>query len=74
MRDEFISIKEKNGDERRSSILEHDEFIDTTDRPKLHPRQLLITSTTSGYVRAIDYSKFRNPKPRWKRSSRNTIN
>ncbi|MGB1899149.1 MAG: DNA gyrase/topoisomerase IV subunit A [Candidatus Kariarchaeum pelagius] len=59
MRDEFISIKEKNGDERRSSILEHDEFIDTTDRPKLHPRQLLITSTTSGYVRAIDYSKFR---------------
>ncbi len=59
MRDEFLELKEKYKDQRKTSILEIDDVLEPTERPILHERTILATSTSLGFVRTIDYSKFK---------------
>ena len=59
MKEEFMDIIGRYGDDRRSEILEFDNIIQSSERPILHERTLLVTATHEGYIRTIDYSKFR---------------
>jgi DNA gyrase subunit A len=59
MKEEFLAIMGQYKEERRTTILDVDDIIQSTERPILHQRNMLATSTSEGYVRTIDYSKFK---------------
>ncbi|OLS21100.1 MAG: DNA gyrase subunit A [Candidatus Heimdallarchaeota archaeon LC_2] len=59
MRNEFEDIKKKHSDKRRTNLVEMDDVLTSSERPILHRRNLLITSTGEGYLRALDYTKFK---------------
>lgn len=59
IKEELLEIKKSYNDSRRTTILEHDEIDLTNDRDLLHERKLLITSTSEGYLRSIDFEKFK---------------
>ncbi|RMG38702.1 MAG: DNA topoisomerase 4 subunit A [Methanobacteriota archaeon] len=59
IKEELLQIKQTYNDSRRTTILEHDEIDLTNDRELLHERKLLITSTSEGYLRSIDFEKFK---------------
>ncbi len=59
IKEELLDIKNKYNDKRRTTILEYDEIGMKGDRALLHERKLLITSTSEGYVRSIDFEKFK---------------
>ncbi|MCK5772165.1 MAG: hypothetical protein KAH57_00105, partial [Thermoplasmata archaeon] len=54
---ELMDLKEKYGDERRSSIEENAEEIDLEDL--IHKRDVLITITNTGYIKRIDLDTYR---------------
>ncbi len=59
IKEELIEIKNKYPDQRRTTILEYDDIGFKGDRALLHERNLLITSTSEGYVRSIDFETFK---------------
>ncbi|MHA2033637.1 MAG: DNA gyrase C-terminal beta-propeller domain-containing protein, partial [Candidatus Kariarchaeaceae archaeon] len=59
MRQEFQDLLERYKDGRRTSTLEVDDIHISTERPILHQRNILTTSTSDGFVRSIDYGKFK---------------
>lgn len=61
MKEEFQEILSKydGKDPRKTSILEIDDIMPPTERPILHERKILISSTGQGYLRSIDHSKFK---------------
>ncbi len=59
MKEELEDVKNKYGDKRRTEILEFDEIGHKGERSLLHERSLLISSTSLGYVRTIDFDKFK---------------
>ncbi len=60
MKQEFYQILENNKkDARRTSIQEIDDINKPEGRPILHQRDLLITLTSHGYLRAIDATVFK---------------
>ncbi len=60
---ELKEIKEKFGDERRSTITDDADIpVDADVYQMLHDRHLLVTTTKQGYVRSIEIGKFRTQK------------
>ncbi|MCY3414068.1 MAG: DNA gyrase subunit A [Candidatus Heimdallarchaeota archaeon] len=60
MKGEFEEIKQKySKDKRRTTIIEEDTVARSGDRPILHQRDMLLTSTNQGVVRSIEYKKFK---------------
>jgi DNA gyrase subunit A len=61
LKEEFQEIIEKysKSDKRRSSVLEFDTILASGERPILHERSLLVTTTRNQFMRTIDYSKFK---------------
>lgn len=59
MKIEFEDITKRYSEGRRTSILEVDDIHKMEGRPILHERDLIITSTKNGYVRSIDYTRFK---------------
>ncbi len=60
MKGEFEEILEKyKTDRRKTDFLEIDNIRKSGERPILHQRDLLVTSTSLGYVRTIEYGQFK---------------
>ncbi len=59
MKNEFLEVINKHKDKRKTDIIEMDEILSSSERPILHQRNLLLTSQGNGYVRSIDYGKFK---------------
>ncbi len=60
---ELEEIKEKFGDERRTTITDDADIPVNADiYQMLHDRHLLITTTQQGYVRSIEIDKFRTQR------------
>ncbi|TET77424.1 MAG: DNA gyrase subunit A, partial [Candidatus Heimdallarchaeota archaeon] len=60
---ELEEIKEKFGDERRTTITDDADIpVDADIYQMLHDRHLLITTTQQGYVRSIEIDKFRTQR------------
>ena len=60
---ELQEIKEKYGDERRTTITDDADIpVDADVYQMLHDRHLLLTTTQQGYVRSIEIEKFRTQK------------
>ncbi|MHA2098975.1 MAG: DNA gyrase C-terminal beta-propeller domain-containing protein, partial [Candidatus Kariarchaeaceae archaeon] len=59
MREEFEVVNKRHADKRRTDIIAMDDILTSSERPILHRRNLMITSTGEGYLRAIDYDKFK---------------
>lgn len=63
IRKELEEIKEKFGDERRTTITDDADIpVDADIYQMLHDRHLLITTTQQGYVRSIEIDKFRTQR------------
>lgn len=58
LKEEFEEIKQKHEDRRRTEIQPFDDTI-TSDRPLVHLHTVLLSITKKGYLRAIDYEKFK---------------
>lgn len=60
MKEEFQKILDNNTkDKRKTVILAVDDVLRPGERPILHQRDLLVTTTNLGYVRTIEYGLFK---------------
>lgn len=62
MKEQLLEIKKRYSDERRTSIVYSDDITGKTDRAFIHERTLLLSSVSTGQVRAIEFSNFNKQK------------